>query len=166
MNEALIAVTADGIVPQVRALAQTGATVYGVARNLDKAKHALGHLLDSGRVHLLFMDQTDLSSVRACAEGFRKQSNKLNVIINNAAVSDWSCCITRQDSLELIFLGDEYPGRAHQGWLRTSVWDEPSVALSTLLSLEGFAISELHPTIQLAGRQCRLRGPSIWTSAS
>ncbi|KAI4288437.1 MAG: hypothetical protein L6R35_002301 [Caloplaca aegaea] len=83
----LVTGVSSGIgVETVRALAQTGATVYGVARNLDKAKHALGHLLDSGRVHLLFMDQTDLSSVRACAEGFRKQSNKLNVIINNAAV--------------------------------------------------------------------------------
>lgn len=89
--------TADEIGLQVRALAQTGATVYGAARNLDKAKQALGHLLDSGRVHLLFMDQTDLSSVRACAESFRKQSNKLNVIINNAAVSEWYRCISSQD---------------------------------------------------------------------
>ncbi|CAI7674445.1 unnamed protein product [Penicillium discolor] len=55
--------------------------------HIEKAKGALGSLLDTGRVKLLFMDQTDLSSVRACAEGFLKQSSKLNVIINNAAAS-------------------------------------------------------------------------------
>lgn len=84
----------DGLDAQVRALAQTGATVYGAARNLEKAKQALGHLLDSGCVHLLFMDQTDLSTVRACADAFRKQSDKLNVIINNAAVSEFSNPLT------------------------------------------------------------------------
>lgn len=42
--------------------------------------------MDSGKVHLLYMDQVDLSSVRTCAEEFRKQSKSLNVIINNAGV--------------------------------------------------------------------------------
>jgi NAD(P)-dependent dehydrogenase (short-subunit alcohol dehydrogenase family) len=73
-------------VETVRVLALTGATIYGTARNMQKAKEALGSLLDTGRVHLLYMDQTDLSSVRACAEAFRQQSTKLNVLINNAAV--------------------------------------------------------------------------------
>lgn len=71
----------------VRVLAQTGATVYGTVRNMDKAREALGDLLDAGRVKLLFMDQTDLSSVRACAREFLGQSAKLNIMINNAAVS-------------------------------------------------------------------------------
>ncbi|EPS30579.1 hypothetical protein PDE_05531 [Penicillium oxalicum 114-2] len=70
----------------VRVLAQTGATVYGTVRNMDKAREALGDLLDAGRVKLLFMDQTDLSSVRACAREFLEQSVKLNIMINNAAV--------------------------------------------------------------------------------
>ena len=84
----LVTGVSSGIgVETVRAIASTGATVYGTVRNLEKAKEALGPLLDTGRVHLLFMDQTDLSSVRACAEEFRKKSSKLNVIINNAAVS-------------------------------------------------------------------------------
>ena len=74
-------------VETVRAIALTGATVYGTARNLAKARKALGSLLDTGRVHLLFVDQTDLSSVRACAGELRKKSTKLNIIINNAAVS-------------------------------------------------------------------------------
>lgn len=71
----------------MRVLVSTGATIFGTARNLDKAKEALGELLDTGRVKLLFMDQTELSSVRACAEEFLKESSKLNVVINNAAVS-------------------------------------------------------------------------------
>ncbi|KAL2813127.1 short-chain dehydrogenase [Aspergillus granulosus] len=84
----LVTGVSSGIgVETVRALALTGATVYGTARNLKKAKEALGEeLLGSGRVHLLYMDQTDLSSVRACAEEFRSRSDRLNVVINNAAV--------------------------------------------------------------------------------
>ncbi|RYP76856.1 hypothetical protein DL769_003542 [Monosporascus sp. CRB-8-3] len=81
---ALVTGVSSGIgVETVRAIASTGATVYGTARHTGKAKEALGSLLDTGRVRLLFMDQTDLSSVRACAEEFRKQSNKLNIIVMN-----------------------------------------------------------------------------------
>lgn len=84
----LVTGVSSGIgVETVRAIALTGATVYGTVRNLEKATEALGSLLETGHVHLLFMDQTDLSSVRACAEEFRKKSKKVNVIINNAAVS-------------------------------------------------------------------------------
>ncbi|KAJ9484066.1 hypothetical protein VN97_g9313 [Penicillium thymicola] len=48
------------------------------------------------------MDQTDLSSVRACAEGFLKESSKLNVIINNAAVINTPESRTK-DGFELQF---------------------------------------------------------------
>ncbi|KAL8888801.1 MAG: hypothetical protein Q9215_003828 [Flavoplaca cf. flavocitrina] len=100
----LITGVSSGIgVETVRALAQTGATVYGVARSLDKAKQALGHLLDSGKVHLLFMDQADLSSVRTCAEEFRKQSKSLNVIINNAGVMNTPKGERTRDGNELQF---------------------------------------------------------------
>ncbi|KAJ5176082.1 uncharacterized protein N7482_001959 [Penicillium canariense] len=82
----LITGVSSGIgVETVRVLAQTGATIFGTARNLEKAE-VLSDLLDTGRVKLLFMDQTDLSSVRACAENFLKESSRLNIIINNAAV--------------------------------------------------------------------------------
>lgn len=86
---ALVTGVSSGIGPEtVRVLAQTGATVFGTARNLDKAREALGApLLATGRVHLLFVDQTDLASVRACADEFRKQSKgRLNIMINNAGV--------------------------------------------------------------------------------
>ncbi|KAI0386596.1 short-chain dehydrogenase [Hypomontagnella monticulosa] len=85
---ALITGVSSGMGPEtVRAMLATGATVFATARNLDKARKALGpSLLETGRVHLLFMDQVDLSSVRACAAEFKKQSSKLNIMINNAAV--------------------------------------------------------------------------------
>ncbi|KAJ5957472.1 hypothetical protein N7501_011751 [Penicillium viridicatum] len=66
------------------------------------AKEALGELLDTGRVKLLFMDQTDLSSVRACAEEFLKESSKLNIVINNAAVMNTPESRTK-DGFELQF---------------------------------------------------------------
>ncbi|RYP91074.1 hypothetical protein DL770_002819 [Monosporascus sp. CRB-9-2] len=72
----------------VRALALTGATVFATARDLDKARRALGDdLLGTGRVHVLFMDQSELASVRACAAEVRARSGgRLNVLVNNAAV--------------------------------------------------------------------------------
>ncbi|KAI1778287.1 short-chain dehydrogenase [Hypoxylon cercidicola] len=91
MRDKVVLVTgvSSGIGPEtVRAMAATGATVFATARNLDKARAALGpSLLGTGRVRLLFVDQTDLSSVRACAAEFRRQSGgKLHVLINNAGV--------------------------------------------------------------------------------
>ena len=69
----LITGVSSGIgVETVRAVASIGATVYGTVRNLGNARKGLGSVLDSGRVHLLFIDQTDLSSVRTCVEEFRK----------------------------------------------------------------------------------------------
>lgn len=56
----LITGVSSGIgVETVRAIASTGATVFGAVRNLDKVRETLGSLLDSGRVHILFIDQTD-----------------------------------------------------------------------------------------------------------
>ncbi|OTB16590.1 hypothetical protein K445DRAFT_316862 [Daldinia sp. EC12] len=85
----LITGVSSGMGPEtVRALALTGATIFATARNLDKAREALGpSLLSTGRVRLLFMDQTDLASVRKCAAEFRQQSGgQLHVLINNAGV--------------------------------------------------------------------------------
>lgn len=90
MSDKVVLITgvSSGMGPNtVRAMASTDATVFATARNLDKAREALGSSLETGRVHLLFMEQTDLSSVRACAAEFCKRSgNKLNILINNAGV--------------------------------------------------------------------------------
>ncbi|CDM30347.1 hypothetical protein DTO013E5_9549 [Penicillium roqueforti] len=99
----LVTGVSSGIgVETVRVLASTGATIFGTARNLDKAKEALNDVLDTGHLKLLFMDQTDLSSVRACAAEFRKESPKLNILINNAGVMNTPESRTK-DGFELQF---------------------------------------------------------------
>ncbi|KAJ5099274.1 short-chain dehydrogenase [Penicillium argentinense] len=69
-----------------RALYHTGATLYLTARDMEKAKSALGDIMASTRVRLLHLDFNSLASVRACAEEFNSKSNTLNVLIANAGV--------------------------------------------------------------------------------
>ncbi|KAI0113974.1 hypothetical protein GGR51DRAFT_473266 [Nemania sp. FL0031] len=79
-------------VATARALKATGATLFLTARNLEKAKAALGDILDDdnngddGRIHLLKLDLESLASVRACAGEFLAKSDTLNVLIANAGV--------------------------------------------------------------------------------
>lgn len=53
-----------------KALSKTGAKLYLTARNLEKAKKALGELVVSPNVHLLQLDQESLESVQSCASAF------------------------------------------------------------------------------------------------
>jgi NAD(P)-dependent dehydrogenase (short-subunit alcohol dehydrogenase family) len=69
-----------------RALFHTGATLYLTARDLEKAKSALGDIVGSPRVHLLHLDLNSLESVRGCAAEFLSKSNSLNILIENAGV--------------------------------------------------------------------------------
>ncbi|KAJ5294900.1 hypothetical protein N7508_009721 [Penicillium antarcticum] len=70
-----------------RALAKTGAKLFVTARNPQKAKVALGNLLESDRIQLLALDLNSLASVRASASEFLAQSHqKLNILITNAGV--------------------------------------------------------------------------------
>lgn len=55
-------------VETARALAATGATLYMTARDLDRAKNALGDTFDPSRMELVRMDHTSLESVRTAAE--------------------------------------------------------------------------------------------------
>ncbi|KAL3465648.1 hypothetical protein BJX64DRAFT_296942 [Aspergillus heterothallicus] len=73
-------------VETAKALLETGATLYLTARNLDKAKVALGSLAQSERVHLLELDLNSLASVRRCAAEFKRKSSTLNILIENAGV--------------------------------------------------------------------------------
>lgn len=84
----LITGCSSGIgVETARALAATGATLYLTARNLDKAREALGpELLSNPKVHLLQLTLDSLSSVRACAAAFLAESSKLNILITNAGI--------------------------------------------------------------------------------
>lgn len=84
----LVTGVSSGIgIETVRALAATGAVVYGTVRNVEKGEKALGPLLSPGRVELLHCDLASLASVRECAEEFlRRTNNRLNVLIANAGV--------------------------------------------------------------------------------
>lgn len=83
----LITGCSSGIgVETARALADTGATLYLTARDLNKAKNALGSILDSPRIQLLELDLNSLASVRSCAAAFLKSSRTLNILIANAGI--------------------------------------------------------------------------------
>lgn len=69
-----------------KALAKTGAKLYLTARNLEKARNALGTLAESPNIRLLELDQTSLGDVRACASAFLAESDRLDVLIANAGV--------------------------------------------------------------------------------
>jgi NAD(P)-dependent dehydrogenase (short-subunit alcohol dehydrogenase family) len=83
----LITGTSSGLgIETARALLDTGATLYLTARDVSKAKAALGDILSSPRAKLLELDLSSLSSVRACADAFTRSSSRLNVLIANAGV--------------------------------------------------------------------------------
>ncbi|KAL6898469.1 hypothetical protein GGI43DRAFT_407770 [Trichoderma evansii] len=73
-------------VESARALYAAGATLYLTARNLEKAKKALGEMASSDRVHLLELELESLASVRSCAATFLSVSKVLNILICNAGV--------------------------------------------------------------------------------
>ncbi|CZR58188.1 related to reductases [Phialocephala subalpina] len=83
----LITGCSSGIgITTAQALHTTGATLYLTARNLEKAKSALGDLVTQPNVHLLELDLNSLASVRAAAKEFLSQSTQLNIFIANAGV--------------------------------------------------------------------------------
>ncbi|KAI9164103.1 Oxidoreductase calI [Paramyrothecium foliicola] len=69
-----------------RALHVAGARLYLTARNIEKAKTALGDLANSDRVTLLHLDLDSFASVRTCAEQFLSQCKTLNILVLNAGV--------------------------------------------------------------------------------
>lgn len=69
-------------VETARALSTAGAQVVGAARDLDKARAALGGLA----VELVQLDLADLDSVRACAADVLERWPALHVLVNNAGV--------------------------------------------------------------------------------
>ena len=87
-------------VETARAMAATGATLFLTARNLDKARAALGHMLDNDKIHLLQLDLESFDSVRACAAEFCAKSDKLNILIENAGIRNVPAGKTK-DGLEL-----------------------------------------------------------------
>ncbi|RFU79560.1 alcohol dehydrogenase [Trichoderma arundinaceum] len=73
-------------VETVRALDTTGASFYLTARDLVKAKSALGDIFEPSRMKLVEMDQNSLKSVRAAAKTILADTDKINILINNAGI--------------------------------------------------------------------------------
>jgi NAD(P)-dependent dehydrogenase (short-subunit alcohol dehydrogenase family) len=80
--------TSSGLgVETARALSLTGAKLLLTARDLNKAKTALDGILEPGRVDLVEMDNSSLSSVRDAAKAILQKSNgQVNILINNAGI--------------------------------------------------------------------------------
>jgi NAD(P)-dependent dehydrogenase (short-subunit alcohol dehydrogenase family) len=72
-------------VETARTLAAHGASVVGAARDLDKARAALGTAGASG-IDLLALDLASLASVRAAADALLADGRPLDLIIANAGV--------------------------------------------------------------------------------
>ena len=70
-----------------RAIAASGATVYGTTRDISKAKASLGPLMNTGRVHLIHMELDKLASVRfGVMDLLKRCDGKLNGLIANAGI--------------------------------------------------------------------------------
>lgn len=97
--------TSSGIgIETARALSLTGAKLFLTARNLEKAKAALGSLLESERAELIKMDNTSLSSVRGAADTILQKSNgQVNILINNAGVMALPNLEYTKDGIEMQF---------------------------------------------------------------
>jgi NAD(P)-dependent dehydrogenase (short-subunit alcohol dehydrogenase family) len=79
--------TSSGIGIEIaRAMAATEATLFLTARNLTKAREALGDLLNSDRVTLVEMELESFDSVRAAAKTILSRTDKVNILINNAGM--------------------------------------------------------------------------------
>ena len=69
-----------------RAMRATGATLFVTARNLEKARLALGDLADDTQVHLLKLELASFDSVRSCVAEFKTKTDKLHILIENAGI--------------------------------------------------------------------------------
>jgi len=72
-----------------RMLALKEATIVLACRNREKGEHAIERIRrehSAARVALLPLDLADLDSVSACARAFAKTYDRLDLLINNAAV--------------------------------------------------------------------------------
>ncbi|KAI9155236.1 oxidoreductase [Paramyrothecium foliicola] len=73
-------------VETAKTLFLTGARIYVTARDLAKARAALGDIIESGRVVLLPLELGSFDSVRACASKFLASNDTLNILICNAGL--------------------------------------------------------------------------------
>jgi NAD(P)-dependent dehydrogenase (short-subunit alcohol dehydrogenase family) len=69
-----------------RQLARQGIRVFLGARNEKAGRAATEKLRDEGDVVFLKIDISDVDSIRAAAEEFARQSDRLDVLVNNAGI--------------------------------------------------------------------------------
>src|SRR4030081_3029284 len=70
----------------VRELARLGLRVFLGARNAKAGRAAAEKLRSAGEVIFLEIDVADEKSIRAAAEELSRQSDRLDVLINNAGI--------------------------------------------------------------------------------
>lgn len=87
----------------VRALATTGARLFLTARDLAKAKAALGDTFDATKMELIQMDQTSLDSVRAAAAAILSKTDQITILVTNAAIMAVQDRQLTEDNYELQF---------------------------------------------------------------
>ncbi len=88
-----------------QALAQRGATIYVLARNLERGEEARTRLIRATRNPHIYFEQIDLSSlasVRGCVDRLLAQTNRLDGLINNAGAEYRTRTLTI-DGLEANF---------------------------------------------------------------
>lgn len=97
--------TSSGIgIETARALSLTGARLLLTARDLNKANTALDGILEPGRIELVDMDNTSLSSVRAAAKAIlQKSNNQVNILVNNAGIMALPKLEYTKDGFEMQF---------------------------------------------------------------
>lgn len=99
--------TSSGIgVETARALSKTGAILFLTARDLKKARHALGDILNSPGTHitLIEMENDSLDSVRVAASSILTQSHhQINILVNNAGVMAIPSLQLTADGYEMQF---------------------------------------------------------------
>lgn len=91
-----------------RVLLAHGAEVVGTARDIAKAKAALGEVADAGGMSLVQLDLASLKSVRACADALLAYGRQFDVVIANAGVMHVPKGMT-EDGFETHF-GTNYIG--------------------------------------------------------
>jgi len=89
-----------------RALAHKGATVIMACRSVEKGQVAAHKIQDEdpqGTVAVMALDLANLSSVRDFAEGFKREFQRLDLLINNAGVMMLPDCTKTADGFEMQF---------------------------------------------------------------
>jgi NAD(P)-dependent dehydrogenase (short-subunit alcohol dehydrogenase family) len=86
-------------------LARLGATIVFTTRDIKRGERVKDELVRStqnAHIEWLFCDLASFDSIRACCEDFKKTYTRLDVLVNNAGVLDFTRCVSK-DGIENIF---------------------------------------------------------------